>query len=90
MLRYHRTLATSFFNPPSRIPFSKIILVDPPIWSKNVEEMHTELFNMTETVTPIRRDIWENFDSARQWLSRRLPGGRWDDRVFDAQIVSLK
>ena len=89
-LRYHRTLATSFFNPPSRIPFAKIVLVDPPIWSKNVEEMHTELFNMTEAVTPIRRDIWENLDHARQWLRRRLPGGSWDDRVFDAQIVSFK
>ncbi|KJA14458.1 hypothetical protein HYPSUDRAFT_80835, partial [Hypholoma sublateritium FD-334 SS-4] len=79
------TLATSFFNPPSRIPFAKIILVDPPIWSKNMEGLHTEMFKTTEAVTPVRRDIWENMDHATQWLKKRLPGGSWDDRVFDAQ-----
>lgn len=55
-----------------------------------MEGLHTEMFKMTEAVTPVRRDIWENLDHATQWLKKRLPGGSWDDRVFDAQTVSQK
>jgi len=80
------TLATSYFNPPSRIPFSSIILVDPPIWGKEKDGQDSDIYKLVETMTPIRKDIWKTFDEASNWLKSRLPWGSWEERVFAAYV----
>ena len=82
----YRILATSFFNPSSRVPFSGIILVDPPLWSRAKANQYTELYKLIEATTPIRKDIWKDFETASQWLRDRLS---WDKRVLDIYIVRL-
>lgn len=82
------TLSTSYFNPPSRIPFSRIILVDPPIWSKEKDGQDSEIYKMVEVMTPVRKDIWKSVEDASKWLKARVPWGSWDERVFDAYVVS--
>ncbi|KAF8800121.1 alpha/beta-hydrolase [Phlegmacium glaucopus] len=71
------TLSTSFFNPPSMLPISQIILVDPPIWSKAKDGQTTNLYQLMEAAVPIRKDIWKDFETAAQWFRKRL---RWDER----------
>ncbi|KAF8166828.1 hypothetical protein BJ912DRAFT_934422 [Pholiota molesta] len=61
------TLSTSYFNPPSRVPFSKIILVDPPIWSKEKDGQDSEM-------TPVRKDIWKSCEDATKWLKNAYRG----------------
>ncbi|KDR71147.1 hypothetical protein GALMADRAFT_127350 [Galerina marginata CBS 339.88] len=80
------TLSTSYFNPPSRIPFSSIILVDPPIWGKDKDGQDSDIYKLVETMTPIRKDIWTSNDEATHWLKSRLPWGSWEERVFDAYV----
>ncbi|PPQ85923.1 hypothetical protein CVT25_014800 [Psilocybe cyanescens] len=80
------TLSTSFFNPPSRIPFAGIILVDPPMWGTEKDGHFSDLYKMVQMMTPIRRDIWKSFDAATKWLRASLPIETWDSRVFDAYI----
>ncbi|KAF9478461.1 alpha/beta-hydrolase [Pholiota conissans] len=77
-------LSTSYFNPPSRVPFSKIILVDPPIWGKEKDGQDSDVYKMVSEMTPVRKDTWKSFEDASKWLKKRLPWGSWDDRVFDA------
>ncbi|KDR68066.1 hypothetical protein GALMADRAFT_257320 [Galerina marginata CBS 339.88] len=80
------TLSTSYFNPPSRIPFSSIILVDPPIWSKDKDGRDSDIYKLLETSTPVRRDIWKSNDEAALWLKSRLPWSSWEELVFDAYV----
>jgi len=80
------TLSTSYFNPPSRIPFSRIILVDPPIWSKEKDGQDSEIYKMVEVMTPVRKDIWKSVEDASKWLKARVPWGSWGERVFDAYV----
>jgi hypothetical protein len=87
MIMPERTLATSFFNPPSMIPFSALILVDPPMASKAMEGRETEIYKLVEATTPLRRDIWASREAAEQWLKSRPPWGTWDQRVFDLYVV---
>ena len=84
----HRTLSTSYFNPPSRVPYSKLILVDPPIWSKEKDGQDSDVYKMVAEMTPLRRDIWKSSDDAKAWLKSRIPWGTWDERVFDVYVVS--
>ncbi|KAF5315315.1 hypothetical protein D9619_007549 [Psilocybe cf. subviscida] len=74
-------LATSFFNPSSRLPFSSLILVDPPIWSKKWHGKDNEFYKMVEQMTPTRRDIWMNRREASEWLQSKIARA-WDKRVF--------
>ncbi|PPQ72403.1 hypothetical protein CVT26_003796 [Gymnopilus dilepis] len=80
------TLSTSYFNPPASIPFSSIILVDPPIWSKERDGQDSEIYKMVETMTPIRKDVWKSPEDASKWLKARVPWGSWDERVFDSYV----
>ncbi|KAF8148850.1 alpha/beta-hydrolase [Crassisporium funariophilum] len=80
------TLATSFFNPPSRLPFAGLILVDPPIWSKAKADQESDIYKLVEATTPIRRDSWESVDAASRWLKARLPWGAWDESVFEIYV----
>ncbi|KAF5309122.1 hypothetical protein D9619_012789 [Psilocybe cf. subviscida] len=80
------TLSTSFFNPPSRVPYHKLILVDPPIWSKKFHGQDSDVYKMVEEMTPVRRDIWKSRDEAKTWLRKRLPWNSWDERVFEKYV----
>ncbi|KIM42595.1 hypothetical protein M413DRAFT_26627 [Hebeloma cylindrosporum] len=80
------TLSTSYFNPPSRVPYSKLILVDPPIWSKEKDGQESDVYKMVKEMTPVRRDIWKSSDDAKAWLKSRIPWGAWDERVFDVYV----
>ncbi|KAF8075722.1 Alpha/beta hydrolase fold-1 [Lyophyllum atratum] len=79
-------LATSYFNPPSMIPFSGIILVDPPIFSVSAQDQQTEIYKLVAAMTPLRRDIWASREAAAKWLRARPPCASWDQRVFDIYV----
>ncbi|KAG6822059.1 hypothetical protein H0H92_015497, partial [Tricholoma furcatifolium] len=36
------TLATGYFNPPYKIPFAGLILIDPPLYTPEVTDLKTE------------------------------------------------
>ncbi|KAF8229948.1 hypothetical protein L208DRAFT_144014 [Tricholoma matsutake] len=80
------TLATSFFNPPSMIPFSSMILVDPGMSSHAMEEHRTEIYKLVEATTPMRRDIWDSAEAASKWMKSRVPWKTWDPRVFEIYV----
>ena len=61
-----------------------MILVDPPLWSKAKDGQNTEMYKLIESMTPIRKDIWKDFETASQWIRKRFP---WDKRVLDVYIV---
>lgn len=69
------------------IPFSALILVDPPMSTKAMEGRETEIYKLVEATTPLRRDIWASHEAAAQWLKSRPPWGTWDERVFDLYVV---
>ncbi|KAG6809545.1 hypothetical protein H0H92_015843 [Tricholoma furcatifolium] len=77
------TLATSYFNPPSRIPFVGVILVDTPIFAPAMKEQESEMYKLVRAMTPLRKDIWASRDAATKWMQTRLPWSAWDRRVFD-------
>lgn len=85
----NRALSTSFFNPPSRIPFAGMILVDPPMWGTEKEGQFSDMYKMVEMMTPIRRDTWKSHEAAVKWMRTSLPCDMWDARVLDTYIVSL-
>jgi hypothetical protein len=69
------------------IPFSFIILVDPGMTSRAMEEHRTEIYKLVQDTTPLRRDIWDSRETAANWLRKRLPWAAWDPRVFDVYVV---
>ncbi|KAH9483336.1 Abhydrolase domain-containing protein mpaH [Psilocybe cubensis] len=79
-------LSTSFFNPPSSIPFAGVILVDPPMWGTEKEGQFSDMYKMVETMTPIRRDTWKSHDAAVKSIKGSLPFAMWDERVLDTYI----
>ncbi|PPQ66820.1 hypothetical protein CVT24_008679 [Panaeolus cyanescens] len=80
------TLSTSFFNPPSRLPFSGLILVDPPIWSKSMAGPENEMYKIVEATTPVRLDVWDSREAAVKWFKKRIPWAMWDERVLDIYL----
>ena len=70
------------------IPFSSVILVDPPMFSRAIED-RTEIYKLVEAMTPIRRDIWSTREAAIKWMKSRLPFASWDPRVFDIYAVCM-
>ncbi|PPR03106.1 hypothetical protein CVT24_012411 [Panaeolus cyanescens] len=80
------TLSTSFFNPPSRLPLSGLILIDPPISSKAMANQDSDMYRIIESTTPERRDTWDNSDAAIAWLEKRIPWAMWDKRVFSIYV----
>ncbi|KAG6833969.1 hypothetical protein H0H93_012872, partial [Arthromyces matolae] len=78
------TLATSYFNPPSRLPFASLILIDPPIFASTMKDHETEMYKLVAAMTPIRKDRWPSQEAAVKWMEKRVPWNMWDRRVFDA------
>ncbi|KAJ3508790.1 hypothetical protein NLJ89_g5563 [Agrocybe chaxingu] len=81
------TLATEFFNPPSRLPFSRIILIDPAMTSKAFDDKESDIYQFVKSTTPTRKDTWKSVDVAAAWLKARLPWAAWDERVFDVYVA---
>ncbi|KAF4615960.1 hypothetical protein D9613_011251 [Agrocybe pediades] len=77
------TLSTSYFNPPFRIPYSSLILVDPPIWGREKEDQDSEVYKMVAAMTPVRKDVWKSNEEAAKWLGSRMPWGSWDKRILE-------
>ncbi|KNZ80777.1 hypothetical protein J132_04282 [Termitomyces sp. J132] len=77
------TLATSYFNPPSRVPFASLILVETPIFSTAMKDRETEMYKLVAAMTPLRKDIWASHEAAIKWMQARPPWSSWDQRVFD-------
>jgi hypothetical protein len=69
------------------IPFSSVILVDPGMSSRAMEEQRTEIYKLVEATTPMRRDIWDSREAAKKWMKSRLPWAAWDPRVFEIYVV---
>ncbi|GLB33147.1 hypothetical protein LshimejAT787_0100320 [Lyophyllum shimeji] len=80
------TLATSYFNPPSMIPFAGVILVDPPMSSRSMEGQETEAYKLLAAMTPRRRDLWASREAAAKWMRARPPFANWDERVFEIYV----
>jgi hypothetical protein len=84
----YRVLVTMFFNPPDKIPFTSIILVEPPLFSKAMYELHkTPMYSAVATMTPMRRDVWPDFQTAKQWMMKRLPWSSWSPEAMDKYVV---
>ncbi|GLB40672.1 putative alpha/beta hydrolase family protein [Lyophyllum shimeji] len=80
------TLATSYFNPPSMIPFAGVILVDPAMSSKSMAGQETEVYKLVAAMTPLRRDLWASREAAARWMRARPPFATWDERVFEIYV----
>ncbi|KAG6826676.1 hypothetical protein H0H87_006724, partial [Tephrocybe sp. NHM501043] len=76
------TLATSYFNPPSEIPFASLILIDTPIFAPTMQEQETEMYKLVRAMTPERKDRWASREAAIKWMQARPPWTSWDPRVF--------
>ncbi|KAF9037087.1 Alpha/Beta hydrolase protein [Panaeolus papilionaceus] len=80
------TLSTSFFNPPSRLPFAGVILVDPPIFGRLMAGQDSDMYKLVESTTPIRLDTWDTREAATKWFKKRIPWAMWDERVLDVYL----
>ncbi|KAJ7806152.1 alpha/beta-hydrolase [Mycena olivaceomarginata] len=81
-------LVTMFFNPPDKIPFTSIILVEPPLFSKAMYELHkTPMYSAVAAMTPMRRDVWSDFQTAKQWMMKRLPWSSWSPEAMDKYVA---
>ncbi|KAJ6525734.1 Alpha/beta hydrolase fold-1 [Mycena capillaripes] len=81
-------LVTMFFNPPNKIPFSGIILVEPPIFTKNIYELHkTPMYSAVAAMTPMRRDIWASVEAAKEWMLKRPPWSSWSGEAMDKYVT---
>ncbi|KAG6826677.1 hypothetical protein H0H92_014887 [Tricholoma furcatifolium] len=79
------TLATSYFNQPQKIPFTDLILIDPPISPVFVQEQ-TEAYKAIDARTPHRKDVWSSRAAAIEWMQKRPLYASWDRRIFDVYI----
>ncbi|KAJ7075855.1 Alpha/beta hydrolase fold-1 [Mycena belliarum] len=81
-------LVTMFFNPPNRIPFSSIVLVEPPLFTKDMYQLHkTPMYAAVATMTPLRRDIWASHKAAKDWLMKRPPWSSWSEDALESYVT---
>lgn len=86
------SVQTTAVYPQDRPPYSSIILVEPPMMTREIYAMAVEegtvLLRAIE-IARTRKDIWASREEARAWFAKRLPWNRWDPRVFDLHIVRV-
>lgn len=86
-----RILATSGY-PPYRLPFSSLIMVDPPMMTQELlakaKTQNTPLLAAVEEAK-MRKDIWPSRDAAREWFSKRLPYKLWTPEVLQLFVVRM-
>ena len=84
-----RVLTTSWFNPPSKIPFNAVILIEPPIFPKEMYALHeTPVYKAISSMTPLRRENWASREAAQAWMAKRLPWSMWDPEALEIYVVS--
>jgi hypothetical protein len=85
--------ATKHF-PQERPPYLTLIIVEPTIVSRYLytenEVAHNFATEMAVKATNKRRDIWDNRESAIQWLAKRAPWKYWDPRVIRLHVVRIE
>ncbi|THH29498.1 hypothetical protein EUX98_g4691 [Antrodiella citrinella] len=75
--------------PLDRIPYSSLILVEPPMLSRPLLEKMlsssdgTNLLHMVIKAVLKRKDVWSSREEARQFFAKRYPWKKWDPRVLD-------
>ncbi|KAJ7188783.1 alpha/beta-hydrolase, partial [Mycena filopes] len=81
-------LMTSCFNPPDKIPLSSIILVEPPIFPKQLWMLHkTQMYSLVAEITAARRDVWPSFAAAKEWMQKRPPWASWAPEALDKYVA---
>ncbi len=73
------------------LPYSSLILVEPPIMTRKVFARATKKGKAWELLVEMaktRKDIWPSREAARDWMSKRLPWNCWTPRCLDLFVVS--
>ncbi|TFK86474.1 alpha/beta-hydrolase [Polyporus arcularius HHB13444] len=68
------------------LPYSSLILVEPPIMTRKVFARATKKGKAWELLVEMaktRKDIWPSREAARDWMSKRLPWNSWTPRCLD-------
>ncbi|KAF9043632.1 alpha/beta-hydrolase [Hymenopellis radicata] len=68
----------------------KIILVEPVMITRNLMDSNPAARLLTDRMILLnqsQRDVWENREEARKWMSSRNPWRRWDPRVLDLHVT---
>ncbi|KZP33541.1 alpha/beta-hydrolase [Athelia psychrophila] len=77
--------------PSGSVPYASFILVEPTIVSEQIYndniDAHQFVDEMVISNTLKRRDVWDDRETAIQWLSKRSPWKFWDPRAL--QLYSL-
>lgn len=77
--------------PLDRLPLASMILVEPPMMTREGVERATEagaVLILAVDIAKMRKDIWPSRAAAREWFAKRVPWKRWDPRALDLYIVS--
>jgi hypothetical protein len=87
-------MCTSVHLPQEPPPYLQIVLVEPTITPRYIEDEHGEVHQfarqMAIQTTEKRRDTWDDKDSALTWLAKRPPWKSWDRRVLRLHVVGSK
>ncbi|KAI0730568.1 alpha/beta-hydrolase [Earliella scabrosa] len=68
------------------LPYSSLVLVEPPIMTREVFARATKKGKAWEILIEMarnRKDIWPSRDAARAWMAKRLPWSTWTPRCLD-------
>ncbi|EIN09173.1 alpha/beta-hydrolase [Punctularia strigosozonata HHB-11173 SS5] len=75
--------------PASHLPYRSVILVDPPMMTKEIldrsMQRNSPLIGVIE-LAKNRKDIWPSRSAAREWLAKRMPWRRWSQEVLDLYV----
>jgi len=77
---------TTLFNNPQKV-FDMVVLVEPPLWTPQVEDKMTDMYRFVEKATPSRKSTWRSKQAAYDWFRARSPWSTWDLRVLKIYVV---
>ncbi|KAH7883381.1 Alpha/beta hydrolase family-domain-containing protein [Phlebopus sp. FC_14] len=77
--------STKCFSGSQRVPYEAIILVEPAmidrkVFQDNIKDRERQTSILTKA-TAAQRNQWDTRVTAYEWLSKRFPWNRWDERV---------
>lgn len=91
-LHLRRALSTAGY-PTNRLPYSSMIIVDPPMMTKEIlaaaMSRRTTMLAVIE-LAKTRKDTWPSREAAKVWLGKRLPWKRWTPQVLDLYVVCTR
>ncbi|KAK7045725.1 hypothetical protein VNI00_007558 [Paramarasmius palmivorus] len=75
----------------NNVPYSSLILIDPPIQPKFTEIVSRPFvppaqLEMIRKAAKVRKDVWSSRESARAWFATRAPWKIWDPKVLDLHL----